>query len=86
MKTKPTRIIHFLLLTLLAPQVSAQITGVVPGPNVGDFVDIPALLAAGPFGLLPGATRALMVDQGKLKIVDLETKKQKLWKAHLWLV
>ena len=48
--------------------------GPQPGPNVGDFVDLPMLVRPAALALMNGDTQALVADGNKLLILDLSTR------------
>src|SRR5882672_3248470 len=71
---KPSAWVRLSLLpVILVSQLCAQLAGPAPGPNVGDFVELPMLVSPSALVLLPGDTQALLCDQGRLKILDLST-------------
>ncbi len=69
---KVRALVLFLLVSVST--LVAQLAGPNPGPNVGDFVTFPMLVAPTAITLLPGGTQALLRDEGRLKILDLSTQ------------
>jgi hypothetical protein len=73
MRAKAFWVISLLLAAFFPSHVRAQLTGSLPGPNIGDFVDLPMLVNPTVLAILPGGAQVLLSDQGRLKILDLST-------------
>jgi hypothetical protein len=78
MKAKAFWVISLLLATFFPSHARAQLTGPLPGANIGDFVDLPMLVKPAVLAILPGGTQVLLSDQGRLKILDLSTHRVQL--------